>query len=415
MASGNQFHTYQKQRSQNYLYIDRVVKNHIEMGGGLFHVYPLIGAIKEDGTVVEVGSENAVVSDPVFNENSRRKYSHVTYDLYDFIKMNTPQFSFSFSGLSLLDTDEKEVSWHYNSMVAQLGRKLIVGDVIEISWMRDLDILGRDTASNKFYVITESARDENGWAPNYKYHLWKTKMKPITDSPEYADLFQPSDDPDDPFYVEPGSPEGGGGLDPSNKQDDNLNDLNNEILDEAEGEDGNPENGWMTSGVSFRLHDEHHVYLDKNMVLYVDNKPNIVGIDGIPAEETCVDVPFGENFPDSKTVQEGDYFLRIDFTVPKLFRRVNDNGRAGWALIENDWREKWTGMPMMLRKFVNNEYSFTTDSGRELTMKQNIKDLVKARVKKEHNNPRPWNKEIADEIGSDTIIGIEKPYKEEDE
>lgn len=404
MASGNQFHLYQKQRSLNYLYIDRVVKNHIEMGGGLFHIYPLIGAIKNDGSVIPLDSEDAVVSDPVFNENSKRKYSHITFDLYGYTKMNTPTFSFSFSGLSLLDGDEKEISWHYNSMVSQLGRKIVVGDVIEVSWMRDLDILGKDYAANKFYVVTESARDENGWAPNYKYHLWKTKMKPITNSPEFSDLFSPSTDPDDPFYEDINSPNGGGGINLDNTTQDKELDIMDSILEEAE------------AGVSFRLHDEHHVYLDENMELYVDKRPNIVGIDGIPAESTCEEVKYGEFFPDSSEVKEGDYFLRIDYDPPRLFKRVADNGRTGWAIIEFDDREKWTGVPAILRNVINNENSFENEMGETVQMRAHIKDLVKARVKKEHKNPRPWNKELQQEIKENTgveypIIGIEYPDK----
>ena len=43
------FHLYQKERSQNYNYIDRVVKNFFEMGGALFHVYPLRAIVDNNG------------------------------------------------------------------------------------------------------------------------------------------------------------------------------------------------------------------------------------------------------------------------------------------------------------------------------------------------------------------------------
>ena len=37
-------------------------------------------------------------------------------------------------------------------------------------------------------------------------------------------------------------------------------------------------------------------------------------------------------------------------------------------------------------------------------MRQNIKDLVKPRVKKEHYNPRPWNKELQQQIEDDAEV-----------
>ena len=166
----NNYHLYQKERSQNYNYIDRVVKNYLEQGGGLFHIYPMKSIIDNNGGEHEIGTSGFYVTDAVFNENSKRKYSRETFDLWGVTMMNTPTFSFNFDGLSLLDGDQKEISFHYNSMVAQLGRKILVGDVIEWSWLRDLDILGYDEAANKFYQVTSSERDEKGWAVS-KYRI----------------------------------------------------------------------------------------------------------------------------------------------------------------------------------------------------------------------------------------------------
>ena len=67
--------------------------------------------------------------------------------------------------------------------------------------------------------------------------------------------------------------------------------------------------------------DEHQAFLAINGKYYKDNgDPNIVGIDGIPAEKNCDEVPFGDAFP--KDAKEGDYFVRIDFNNPVLYKRV---------------------------------------------------------------------------------------------
>ena len=377
----NRYHLFQKERSNNYNYIDRVVKSYLEQGGALFHVYPIVSLVGNDGVSHNIGDKGFLVSDPVFNENPKRKYSRETFDLWGVTMMNTPQFSFSFSGLSLLDGDEKEISFHYNSMVAQLGRKLIVGDVIEWTWLRDLDVLGMETGANKFYQVTSSERDEKGWAANYKYHLWKVKVKPITNSPEFSDLFNNGKEND--FYEDVNSGNGGGGLDPNNTTTKNELSIMDAVLEEAE-----------ATGPSFRLHDEHHVYLDENNEVYVENRFISQGIDGIPNQLECANIEFGEFFPSDP--KNGDYFLRVDYNPPRLFKRMvsEETNEGRWQLVEFDNREKWTGVPAILRSHINNDKTFKNENGEEVKHQQNIKDLVKARVKKEHNKPRNW-KEIS--------------------
>ena len=375
----NNYHLYQKQRSANYNYIDRVVKSYLEQGGGLFHIYPMVSVIGTDGKEHKIGEKGFTIGDPVFNENPQRKYSRETFDLWGVTQMKTPQFSFSFSGLSLLDGDEKEISFHYNSMVAQLGRKIMIGDVIEWTWLRDLDVLGLETAQNKFYQVTSSERDEDGWAANYKYHLWKVKVKPITNTPEFQDLFNYGDEND--FYEDVNSPNGGGGLDPNNTTQENELNQNDAVLEEAE-----------LLGPSYRLHDEHHIYLDENDQVYIDNRFIPIDIDGIPNELNANEVQFGEYFPDNP--QQGDYFLRVDYNPPKLFKRfVNEStGEGRWQLMSWDNREKWTGVPAVLRAHINNDKTITNKQGETIKQQQNIKDLVKARVKKEHGTNRGWEK-----------------------
>ena len=499
------YHLYRKYRDKTYNYIDRATKTFYEMGGGLVHVYPLIGTVDKNGNIKDIISENGIeIGDPVLNENNKRKYSHTTYELYMITNMNPPNFSWNYAGINILDTTVQEFSVHYNAMIAALGRKIIVGDVLELPWQRDMDVLGKDTAQSKFYVVTESAREESGWGPNYHFYTWKLKAKPIMDSPEFSDLFNDNNTTggEDGFYEDSGSINGGGGLDPSASQNDQLQDQVDDILKEAEGEDGSEENGWETSGVSYRLYNEHHIMRKINDKYYItdgteiENRPNIVGIDGIPTEKTCEEIPYGDVFP--KDAQENSYFLRTDYMPPRLYKRVYDkhlfyiinvqfgdiklydaeiktlsdkgydgsildketlvgyikkdkvfiNGiyigyitetgkivantgvivgmietvetvvRKGWALQQLDRREKWVGSPYRVRRAINNEEVFTNDEGEIEPMKQNMKTLVNARVKKEHGKlKRVWNKEIKQEmdeiLGTDNkIIGMDYPTED---
>lgn len=391
------FHLFQQGHQLNYQYTDKVIRSYINMGGALFHIYKWEKVKKNDGTYVPI--EQFSVSNAVFNENSNRIYSKETYDLYGVTNMNNKasQLTLLFSGLSDLDQDEKEITFHYNSMIEQLGRKIISGDVIEWTWLRDLDVLGNDRQGfNKFYVVTDSARDENGWSANYTYHLWKIKCKPITKSPEYEDLINKQDG------ARPGAGDGingGEGMtDTSIKslvggedngdivigeailsgQEDAQNIIMNEILSQAEEQ------------VSFRKYDEHHVYIDED----TDNafKPYVLIGDGIDDNINAQDIAYGEYFPNKPVT--GDYFLRIDYNPPRLFKRNENN----WELIEFDEREKWTGVPATLRNIINQNNSFKNENGEDINMRQNIKDLVRARVKKEHNRPLDWKS-----------IGVNKP------
>ena len=379
------FHLYQKERSQNYNYIDRVVKNYFEMGGALYHVYPIRAIVDKDGVEHEVGKEGLYVSDNVFVENNKRKYCRETYDLYGVTQMQQPTWTTLFSGLSELDGDEKKLWIHYNSMIAQLGRKIIVGDVIEISWQRDLDILGKETAANKFYQVTSSERDDASWAQNYKFHIWLLKLKPITNSPEFEDLFNYGDEDD--FYEPTGSDNGGGGLDPEMTQDDNLLEINDKNLEEAE------------EDVSFRLHDEHHAYLYKDTNPMVGGRFIPIGIDGIPAELNADEVPMGDSFPNYAEI--GSYYLKTNFNPPRLY--VREDGY--WKLIGYDARTKWMGVPNRLLQATNNDETVTFEDGTTLEKRQNIKDLVRAKVKKEHNAPKDWKK-IVKQRFEDTPTGI---------
>lgn len=397
----NRYHLYQKQRGKDYAYIDRVIRNQIEMGGCLLNLYKWEGSYKLDGTYVPISE--GIVSDTVLNENSRRKYSHTTIDLYGAMQMNAAQFSFNFSGYSILDGDEKEIVFHYNSMIDMVGRKIIVNDILEMTWFRDNDLIGADNSINKFYVVTSADFDEKGWDPHWGYHLWKIKCKPMPNTVEFADLFNDEfpKGGEDGFYEPANSGEGGGGFDSESTDIEGLDEENNENLKEAEMQ------------VAFREYDEHNLLLD-NMKILVDEYGNhyIYGIDGIPVNKNINGVPFGTYFPAPESVSEGDYFLRIDYDPPRLYKRIDDGKRRGWQPWEKDFRPKWMGAPDKLRKALNNDNTFTNNEGVVEPCRQEMDELVKARVHKEGNKPdgmpdykRPWTREIADEIGSDVVIG----------
>lgn len=401
----NRYHLYNKQRGKDYAYIDRVVRNQIEMGGCLLNIYRWIGSYTLDGKYVPLEEGN--VSDTILNENSRRKYSHTTIDIYGAMRMNAPQFSFNFGGYSLIDGDEKEIVFHYNSMIDMVGRKIIVNDVIEMTWFRDNDLIGSDKSVNKFFVVTSTQVDENGWDPHWGYHLWKIKCKPLTNTVEFQDLFNNNDGAtggETGFYENPNANEGGGGINGDNTDGDTTQEQNDKNVADAE------------KDVAFREYDEHHLYLDDLKIKNNNGAWVVHGLDGIPQGSNCEDIPFGEYFPEN--AQAGDFFLRIDkeYEFPTLFKRIDDGKRKGWQKWEFDRRIKWFGVPDKLRNVLNNDQTFVNEQGETIKVRQEMDELVKARVHKEGNKEngmpdyqRPWTREIANEKGLDNVIGMKKP------
>ena len=358
-------HLYNRDKSKTYQLMDKQIKSYIHMGGGLFHIYKLLSVIDSKGEAHPI--EELKLSDDILMENSGRKYSKTSYDIYGVTKMNTSQFSFTALLMPQNDSDVKELYLHYNEMIARIGRKLVYGDVVEFSFLRDIDLLDNSAPINKFYYVIESVWDDGAWSPLYANHIWKLKLKPIVNSPEFADLYNDPDDGGDAYG-------GGEGISSNNSDEEQELTIMNNILDEAEDE------------VPFRNVDQHHLYVDE------DYKPYLETIlyhgDGIPANVNADDVKIGMFFPDPKEVSKGDYFLRIDYDPPRLYVREENQ----WRLIEVDNRQAWTGFSREVVATINNEETYTDEVTNKVeTVRRNLKDLVKARVSKEHNAPRPWN------------------------
>lgn len=93
---------------------------------------------------------------------------------------------------------------------------------------------------------------------------------------------------------------------------------------------------------------------------------------------------------------------------PRLFKRfTNEQSKeGGWRMVEYDNRTAWRGVPNILLSHINNDSLIKFENGEVLPARQNIKDLVKARVKKEHNNKRPWNEITKICPDMDTPTGI---------
>jgi hypothetical protein len=83
-------------------------------------------------------------------------------------------------------------------MIDIVGRKLMVGDVIELPHLLDYNPL-RETipvALKRFYQITDSNYASEGFSQTWFPHLWRIKCEPLVNSQEFSQILQKPIDTD---------------------------------------------------------------------------------------------------------------------------------------------------------------------------------------------------------------------------
>ena len=249
-----------------------------------------------------------------------------------------------------LANDQVFMNFHIESMVEAIGRKLMPGDVLELPHLRDDLLLGSDDAINRFYVVTDGSRPAEGFDPRWWPHLWRVKLGPITDSQEYRDIL--------------GTGEEEGDL--RNLISTYANDIkiNDAILEQAERD------------VPFdpQYRNTAHLYFDDS----VPDKPaptlDFAGADGQPINGLSL-VGSGDSFPTSG-VNDGDYFLRTDFTPNRLFKKSGTR----WLNVATDERGSWAAANRILTTFINNDNTITESDGTTAPEKVNLSKVVKPRT-----------------------------------
>jgi hypothetical protein len=77
-------------------------------------------------------------------------------------------------------------------MIDIIGRKLMVGDVLELPHLLDYNPLKEDipTALKRFYQVTDSNYASEGFSQTWFPHLWRIKCEPLVDSQEFSQILQ---------------------------------------------------------------------------------------------------------------------------------------------------------------------------------------------------------------------------------
>ena len=310
------------------------------------------------------------IQDVLFLENRDRVYDPDVYVMRTIYRMNDNDFDLSQFGL-FLTGDTMFLVFHLNDMITQLGRKIMVGDVLEFPALADLYPLDSDLAISlkRFYTVQDATRAAEGFSPTWYPHLWRIKVQPLVDSQEYKGIVN---------QITPSSNMVNGANPTSTPLGDIMSTYNKYIAINdaviARAEQDVPASGYDTTSFYTLPLDERGMpadpgTLDASTITEDASEGNsdasaatltsaqkVTGYltqDALPPNGASVQA--GITFPGMPTV--GDYFLRLDYLPNRLFRYSGNR----WVKVEDSVRTNLTNGPdnhTQLSSFVNNTEAF---------------------------------------------------------
>jgi hypothetical protein len=344
-------------KTKDYMFFDRICNNYINIGGTEFYVHKFLGPENAPATT-DPTSSVLNIEDLVNLEIRDRKYDPDIYSIKGHYQVSDTEFDLKQFGL-FLSSDTVFITFHLNKMVEMLGRRLMSGDVIEVLHMRD-DTALDGIITNKFYVVQDGTRPAEGFSPTWWAHLWRVKCSPLTDSQEFSNILSQvltdrGDGISPPSLNADGSPPTLGQINSTYNTELGVNDA---ILAEA------------IAGVPFRNLQGAHFYI---LQCDIDINPSIFLSDGIPPNNSKP-VASGTTFPNVK--HDGDYFLRLDFLPPVLYKFQTNI----WKRVEANWRSEWLPAGAVLASFINNNNTTTMDDGTTINEKSNLRTSIKPKI-----------------------------------
>lgn len=185
---------YRSVKSNDYNYLDRIVSQQLTVGGTDLYVHKYLGPANT-GPSIDYTQPQYEVPDPtkiqdlLFLENRDRVYDQNIFRLRGHYNVQNLDFDLSQFGL-FLNNDIIFIVVHYNDMIDIVGRKLMVGDVVELPHLLDYNPLDESlkVALKRFYQITDSNYASEGFSQTWYPHLWRIKCEPLVNSQEFQNI-----------------------------------------------------------------------------------------------------------------------------------------------------------------------------------------------------------------------------------
>jgi hypothetical protein len=185
---------YRENKSNDYKYIDKIAYEQYVVGGTDLYIHKYLGpksqANSEDETrPVYNDIKITNIQDLLFLENRDRKYDTNVYRLRGHYSVQNLDFDLSQFGL-FLNNDIIFITVHFQNMIDIIGRKLMVGDVLELPHLLDYYPLDESIpyALRRYYQITDANYASEGFSQTWYPHLWRIKCEPLINSQEFSDI-----------------------------------------------------------------------------------------------------------------------------------------------------------------------------------------------------------------------------------
>lgn len=341
-------------KGNNYRYIDRMISQWFGASGTAVYVHLYLGHHEQQapGPGGPQVSNITSIQDVLLLENRDRKYSNTVFELRGVYNVNDVDFDLRQFGF-FLQNDTLFIEFHMNDLIAQLGRKIIAGDVLELPHLRDDALLDGDKAVNKFYVVEDVNRASDGYSATWFPHILRVKCSPMTAAEEYSDILDKQ------------------AKNPLGFDDGRLRDLISTIGRDMQINEAVVEAA--QESVKARNFETRQFYVVPGDETTGQN-PWILAGDGVPPNG-AVAVESSSSFPNPAT--EGQYCLRTDYSPHTLFRYQNN----GWRMQELDYREgEWSAAHRLLKSFINNRKEVTFEDGTTQAEKQPLHKAAKPRA-----------------------------------
>jgi hypothetical protein len=353
---------YRSDHTNDYKWQDRRISELYTVGGVGINVNKYLGP-KDVGPTTDLtqpqysNQSERNIQDLLFLENRDRSYEPNVYELRGHYTIQDIDYNLSQFGL-FQNQDTLYITFHYNDMIARLGRKIIPGDVFELPHLRDYFPLDETlpAALKKFYVVQEANRASEGYAQTWWNHIWRCKVVPMVDGQEYRDILDAN---------------AGTGSKSDIKTNDTIRDLlstytrynsiNDAVVSQAESDV--PQSGYSTASLY--------------ILPAVDGISPIVSIPGyLTGSATPPDglpVTADVAFPLNPSV--GQYVLRTDYFPNRLFRYDGQK----WVAVQDVQRTALTGNlnSTLLGTFVNNNKTTLLANGAVIPQRQTLSNLLK--------------------------------------
>lgn len=186
---------YKPERGQDYKFIDRQISEMFQVGGTDVYLHKYLGPANPSEQTATAdqphyvdGVKETNIQDLLLLENRDRKYDPSIYKIRGLYNVQNIDFNLSQFGL-FIDNDTIYMTVHINDFIKYIGRKPLSGDVIELPHLRDEFALNNfDISLPRYYVIEDVGRASEGFSATWYPHLYRLKLKKITDNQQFADI-----------------------------------------------------------------------------------------------------------------------------------------------------------------------------------------------------------------------------------